>query len=490
MYDLLLNIHRSSWYRYVAFVVLILLSSCFGFNGDKRNKEKSKDIEPVNFTLDQIKKRDTLIALVNNSSTSYFLYRGHPRGFQYDLLKRFADNVGVKLKLKIVNNVGDAIKMLNNGEGDIIASKIIITKDRRKNLSFTDPLYNVKQVLVQRKPEHYYNMEKHQIRSYLIRNTIELVGKKVHVKKNTAYEDRLVNLSEEVGGEINIIKVDDNITTEGLIEQVANNEIDYTVADDDIAKVNATYYPVLDIETEIGLTQQVAWAVRKNNPELLKEINDWLNKIKSEPTFNVIYRKYFKIEKRIDRRAESEYSTINGSNISPYDPEIKKAANEINWDWKLLSAQIYEESKFDPNEVSWMGAIGLMQVLPETAASYGSFNLYQPSQNIQAGIEHIKWLIDYWQPHISDSTERVRFVLGSYNVGQGHVMDAVRLAEKYGRNPDKWNDNVEYYLLQKSKPEFYKDPVVERGYCRGEEPVNYVIDILLVYNRYQQLLNN
>jgi membrane-bound lytic murein transglycosylase F len=99
----------------------------------------------------------------------------------------------------------------------------------------------------------------------------------------------------------------------------------------------------------------------------------------------------------------------------------------------------------------------------------------------------MKWLENYWEDKVADEGERIKFVFGSYNVGQGHVMDAIRLTKKFGKNPEKWDD-VAFYLIQKSKSKFYNDPVVYFGYCRGTEPVNYVDDIFIRYEQYKMVL--
>ena len=455
-----------------------------------KNKENRASNNREKLDLEAIQKRDTLRAVVNNSSTSYFIYRGQPMGFEYELLNRLSDHLDVFLKVIIEQDISKALQMLESGKADIVAHKLAPEQFQiRRGLAFTDAQYTIKQVLVQHKPENWRYMPKSQVKNYLLRNPKYLEGEKVNVKKNSPHLNRLQTISDTLNGKINIIEEDGGIDTETLIKRVAEGKIEYTVADNDVAKVNQSYYPILDIKTELSEPREIAWAVRKESSALLQSINEWLQQIKRKPDYNVIYRKYFVNRRNISDRADSEITTINEANsISNYDKIIKEQAKKLGWDWKLLAALIYEESRFDYNEVSWMGAVGLMQLIPSTAASFGNYNLYEPRQNIAAGTEYLKWLQNFWKPRIPNEKERLRFILASYNAGQGHVLDAMRLAEKYGRNPYIWAGNVEYYLLQKSKPKFYTDPVVKMGYCRGEEPVNYVEDILQVYDRYTQLV--
>lgn len=471
--------------------VSFLVGSCRQNNNETKEKEitsANQLPDPIDFDLDKIKQRDTLIAIVDNSSTGYFIYKGQPMGYEYELLNLLAKELDVKLKLVITKNIDEAFVMLNKGEGDIVAHNLTITKSRKEQVEFTIPHYQTRQVLVQRKPDNWRKMKVHQIEETLIRNPIDLIGKEIYVRKGSSYFTRLENLSEEIGGDILVVEGFADVETEALIKKVASGEIDYTVADDDVAKVNKTYYSNIDIKTAISFPQRIAWAVRKNNPELLKGVNNWISGMQKKTAYYVIYNKYFKSPKASYLRATSSYSSLTGENISPYDATIKKAADRIDWDWRLLASQIYQESKFNPHAESWAGAVGLMQLLPATAEMYGASDLNNPVQSINAGVKYLEWLDKMWAKKVVDPKERIKFILASFNVGQGHVLDARRLATKYGKDPQKWEGNVEEFILKKSQSEFYLDPVVKSGYCRGEEPVKYVREIISRYDKYKQLI--
>lgn len=478
------------WLTYMSLIVL--LGTCKNPIKESRDSDKAKIYEvpePVDFGLQKIQERKTLIAIVDNSSTGYFIYRGQPMGYDYDLLNLFAQHMGLELEVKLTTSIKDAFEMLNNGEGDIIAYSLTVTKERKQIVDFTDSHYTTRQVLVQRKPENWRQMTLDQINKHLVRNQVDLIGKEIHVRKSSSYVDRLHNLSDEIGGDIIVIEEQDSAETEDLIKRVAYGEFKYTVADESVALVNAAYYPEIDVGTPISFPQQIAWAVRKNAPGLKKELNNWLAGIKKQPTFNVIYNKYYENRRASKRRAASDYSSMGGEKISEYDDIIKQYADSIGWDWRLLAAQVYQESRFNANAQSWAGAIGLMQMVPETARRFGASDFFDPAQNIKAATSYLKYLDDLWSKTVKDSVERQKFVLASYNVGLGHVIDARELAKKYNKNPKVWDD-VAYYLLRKSKPEIFRDEVVKSGYCRGSEPVNYVIEILNRYNQYKQLINS
>jgi membrane-bound lytic murein transglycosylase F len=478
---------------YSTLLILILLG---GIGGCKNSSESSDNNKKSPFRnefisdidLEEIKKRGYLTAIIENSSTSLFLYKGQPMGYEYDLLKIFCEEIGVELRLDITSNLNEGFEKLNSGQGDILAYSLTVTKERKERINFSHYHNQVRQVLVQRKPDNWRKMKLHEIEKKLIRNPIDLIGKQVFVRNGSAYHSRLKNLSDEIGGDIIIVEDFPDVETEALIRKVALGEIEYTVADEDIALVNETYYSILDTRTPLSLPQQIAWGVRKKSTKLLDEVNSWIIEMRKDVTYYTIYDKYFRSTNQSKARLKSDFFYVGNGSISPYDSLIKVAARDLDWDWRLIAAQINKESKFNPNVESWAGAQGLMQLMPVTGREYGIEDLLDPEENIRAGKKHLIWLKKFWANKVRDSTEHVKFVLASYNVGHGHLLDAVRLTKKYGKDTAVWEDNVEFYLLQKSYSKFFNDPVVKYGYCRGIEPVNYVREILNTYQNYLDII--
>jgi membrane-bound lytic murein transglycosylase F len=439
----------------------------------------------VKIDLAEIKKRGYINALVDNNSISYFIYKGQSMGYEYELLNMLAKDLGVDLKITIITGVERAIDQLNRGEGDLLAFPLTVTKDRTDYIAFSKPHFHSYQVLVQRKPDNWRKMGIDEIEEKLIRNPVDLIGKNIHVLPGTSFERRLQNLSEEIGGDINIIKDTSIAETESLIRKVAMGEIEYTITDHTLAYVNASYYPNLDVSTPISVAQQVAWATRKNSPELLEAVNAWLAKIKKESTFMVVYNRYYKSPRGSLLRLKSDYSSLGGNMLSPFDSLIRQGAEKLGWDWRLLASLVYQESNFLPKGESWAGARGLMQLMPSTAKRFGAADPDDPKQSLLAGVGYLKYLDDYWADKVPDANERVKFILASYNAGLSHIIDARKLAEKHGKDPTKWDENVEFFLSKKSDPKFYRDPVVMAGFCKCEEPVNYVHDVLDRYEEYK-----
>jgi len=466
--------------------VLILCLFILTFSGCENIQNKDISKHPSDFL--QIQKSGKLTAITGYSATNYFIFHGKPMGYEYELLQRLADHLNLKLDMVIAEDMDQIFDMLLNGQGDIIAHSMAITKERRKIVSFTQPHMYISMVLIQRRPENWRKMMLHQIEAQLIRNPVDLIGKEIHVRQGSSYSKRLINMSEEIGGDILIIPAPGNQATEQLIKMVSTGEIDYTVADENIAQVNQAFLRNIDIDTPVSFPQQIAWAVRKDSPVLLDSINVWLEEIKNEPDFYVIYNKYYKNRTAFKNRVKSDFFSGAGGNISKWDSTIQVQSDRIGWDWRLLASQIYQESRFDPKAKSWAGAQGLMQLMPETAAELGIRNLRDPEKSITAGVNYLIWLENFWKKEIPDSLERKKFILGSYNVGYNHIRDSRKLAKKYNRKPNVWNENVAYYLEKKSEKEFFNDEVVEFGYCRGSEPVKYVAEIFDRYEHYLKLL--
>lgn len=458
-----------------------------GFSCNPPQKEGFHSQPVVSVDLQEIVSRGYINALVDNNSTSYFIYKGRPMGYEYELLQNLAKHLKVKLKIKVTSGVDSAIQQLNEGKGDILAFPLTINKQRKEWIAFTRPHYTTYQVLVQRKPDNWQKLTQEQVHNRVIRSAAELQGKEVHVIKGTSHELRLRNLSEEVGVDLTIKPDTLNAESESLIRKVAMREIDYTIADHTMAQVNAAYYPNLDVGTVLSIPQQIAWGIRKNSPALLAAIDSWLSALKKAPTFMVIYNRYFKSPRTSLIRMKSDYFSYGSNRLSPYDSLIKRGAQKLGWDWRLLAAVIYQESKFNPYGESWAGARGLMQLMPETAKRFGARNVNDPAQSLKAGVGYLKYLDNYWSKSVPDSVERLKFVLASYNAGLSHILDARRLTAKHASAEDarKWAGHVESYLLKKSDPKFYRDPVVSAGYCKCEEPVNYIKDVFDRYDEYK-----
>ncbi|NLI73007.1 MAG: transglycosylase SLT domain-containing protein [Bacteroidales bacterium] len=454
---------KTAWI--IIFCLLWIFTACN--NDTTPNLKIESDIIP-SFTSTYFPK-DTLNAVTQYGATSYFYYRDEKMGYDYELAISLAKFYDLVLDVTVAKNDREMAEILRSGKADIAIFNTAKTKKLSKDFNYVFPQEETYPVLVQL------------INRDAISDLTELAGKEVWVVDGSLLHERLKALNDEIGGGIDIKLADDSLTVDGLMLQVSNKEIPFTVAYRRNALLQKIFFYHLDIRIPIGVTQQNGWLVRKSNTALTDSIDKWLQ---NEST------------KRIKRRLHPIYWAKNPyfafkkvhvpeGAISPYDDLFKEAAKRISWDWKLLAAVAYVESGFDSTAISWAGAQGVMQLMPSTALIYGvdTFDIIRPVKSIFAGTEYIKSL-DMIYRKIEDEEERKKFILASYNAGPAHIIDAMALTEKYGKDKYIWFDNVEYYLEKLSDPEFYNDSVVKYGPFRGNETLRYVPYVLDTYERY------
>ncbi len=439
--------------------------------------------------LSEIRKDGKLKVLIAYSGTSYFLYRGEPMGFEYELLQRLADHLKLELEITISNNLDMLLKNLKQGKTDLVAYGLAITNERKKVASFTDYLYLTEQVLVQKKPANWREMTLDNIKESIVQNPLELIGDTVSVRKNSSYFERLINLSKEMGGKIIIDTLKGNLSTAEIIKMVVDEKIKYTISDKNLAEINASYFPILNTEVPVSFSQRIAWAVRPNSTELLAATNSWIREFRKKAEFNIIYNKYFKNKRRFKKRAKSVFYSLNTNEISKYDELFKIHSKAINWDWRLIASLIYQESNFKNEASSWSGAEGLMQMMPGTAKDLGVLDRLNPEENIRGGMKYLKQLYDA-HSDISDSIQRLKFTFASYNCGFFHVKDAQQLAISNELNPKVWDDNVSQMILALTYPKNYNRKDIKSGYVHGVEPFNYVNEIFERYEHYIKFIKD
>lgn len=455
--------------------VSILIIACICMLACHQNPQQQIDVNMEHYDLPQMKDSGTLVALTLNSSISYFDYRGESMGFQYELAKQFAQSLGLKLEIKTAQNIENLVHMLLQKEGDLIAYPLPVTKDFKDSVTFCGEDIITHQVLVQRNSNKTMKA---------LTNVTELIGKEIYVKSGK-HLDRLNNLNEELGGGIVIHEVtNDSITNEDLIMQVSNGIIDYTISDNDLARLNKTYYPNLNISLAVSFDQRASWAVRKTSPLLSEAANLWHKENMTSPAYKASTKKYFENSKRLPH---GPILSIKDGKISHFDHLFKKYAPEVGWDWRVIASLAYNESNFDTTAVSWVGAKGLMQLMPRTARAMGipEGKEQNAEESVKAATKYLAQISRSFSK-VTDPEEKMKFVLGAYNAGLGHIFDAMALAEKYGKNKYLWDDNVATYILLKSNEEYFNDPVCKNGYFRGRETYNFVKDILGRAEMYKQ----
>lgn len=442
----------------------VIVAGLFGCGGNKDTHHHGADI-------------DTLKVVTLYGPSSYFDYRGEPMGIDYENVRRFAEDEGMVLEIKPVNNIQELIETLKNGEAHLAAYPVPSISEYNEDIIHCGPIEISRQVILQRGGKDK------------IEDVTQLVGKDVYVEKDSKYQYRLMNLNEELGGGINIKTFEsDTISSEDFLNMVNNGEIDYAVIDSQMASLYKDAFPKLDTSLKISSDQAASWAVAKGLDSLAVKIDRWENRTHTSEFVKDIYKRYY--DRALNEVFDANLSYFKKLNlsksktVSAYDNSFKKYASTAGYDWKLLAAIAFCESRYNPSVESRFGAYGLMQVMPATARAVGvePSALANPESNILAAARILSKLDKSFENRVPDTDERMKFVVAAYNSGLGHIYDSMALAEKTGLDPTKWTGNVSISALMKSRPEYYNDPVVKHGYFRGRETVDFVDHVTSIYH--------
>lgn len=453
--------------RNLFFLLIILIAIFSTLSCGKRN----------NILKDHGNSIDTLKVVTLYGPISFFDYRGEKMGIDYENVRKFAEDEGMVLEIEIAHNINELIDFLKSGKAYLAAYPVPSIAEYNSEVIHCGNKEITRQVLLQRKSDTK------------IDDVTELIGKDIYVEKDSKFHYRLVNLNEELGGGINIIPLNnDTIIQEDIIKMVSNGKIDFAVADSEIASLYQASYPNIDMSLKLSSDQSASWAVALGLDSLAAKINRWENRTHSSEFVKEIYKRYYDktlVDNFDDNLSYFKNIKLNkGQPVSKYDDLFKKYASDSGYDWKLLAAIAFCESRFNPLVESRFGAYGLMQVMPATANAVGidPSSLGSPELNIKAASRILSRLDKAFKDKIKDPDERVKFVVASYNSGAGHILDAMRLAQKNGMDSQKWTGNVSIAALMKSRPEYYNDPVVKNGYFRGRETIDFVDHVMSIYN--------
>jgi membrane-bound lytic murein transglycosylase F len=365
----------------------------------------------------------------------------------------------------------ELITWLLEGRADI-AMSFLEPNERHRQLgvAFSRPYHYARQHIVVQKDDPADSLE-------------DLDYRTIFVRHHSLYWERLSQLQQD-GARFSLRATEDDVETEQLIQMVSRGKYKATMADRHLLDIElAKGVPVRSayaLETE----RAHAIALRERNPKLRQALDEFVERVYRSEYYNVTYNKYFKSRRSVQRLARGRVMDPVNGKISPYDELVRRYADRYGFDWRLITAQMYQESRFDPKARSHVGARGLMQLMPRTAKAMGVENAVDPASNILGGIKYLDWLRDRFEEDLPIS-ERNWFMLAAYNAGAGHVQDARRLAGKIGLDPDRWFGQTEEAMLLLSKREYAKK--ARYGYVNGREPVNYVSDIRRRFEAYVEL---
>lgn len=452
------------YHKYFISLGLILLLSVFTvFSILIHNRNIGSDTT----ALERIKRTGIVRLITDNSINTYYYHNGHPTGFEYELAFAFADFLNVELDV-VVPGWNNMFTSLEQGKGDFIAAGIVITREGIEKVNFSIPYMTSRQHVIY----HKNNSGPEKIQ--------DLASLTIHVNRGTTYHSRISELIKS-GISLNYILYE-NVPTEELIRMIHDKEIKYTIATDTIALLSRRYYPDIRIGIPIREKEPLAWVVSKKDPEMLKQVNKFLLYAGQTGLIKRITDKYFSTINHSDPFDLKKFHQRIDTRLPEYKQLIYKEAAKYGLDWKLMAAIAYQESQFDPEATSFNNIKGLMQVTKIAAEEMGISNHFNPSENIKAGIQYFDKMLKKFD-YLGDDHEKIHFALVSYNVGYGHVSDALKIAEDMGLDPTKWQ-SLKKTLPLLSKSSYYTR--AKHGYTRGLESVQYAERILTYYDILKQ----
>ncbi|MCB2185316.1 MAG: transporter substrate-binding domain-containing protein [Deltaproteobacteria bacterium] len=433
--------------------------------------------QPAQGDLDAMVQRRHLRFLVTFNKTNYFLDGPVQRGVTYEYAKNFVDFLNKRLQTKHLKvflvmvpvTRDQLLPMLTEGKGDIAAASLSITPERLKTVDFSTPIYDqAKEVVVTAPgaPE--------------LGSLADLSGKRVYVRKSSSYFESLGKLNQKLAQEgkapVIIEPADEHLETEDILEMVNVGLVNYTVADDFLADLWSKVFTSLRVRGDLVLASQVkiAWAIRQHSPQLKKALDKFIVKYRKGSTLgNILVKRYYENNKFVENSLTVERMDRFKETVQFF----KQYAGQYNMDWLLLTALAYQESGLDQSKKSPVGAVGVMQLLPRTAAGHPVYikRIDLLENNVHAGVKYLRHIYDQNFRDIAGMTDvdKILLTFASYNAGPAKVASLRAVTQKMGLNPKVWFNNVEVAAARKI----------------GRETVQYVGNIYKYYVAYRRALD-
>ena len=445
-----------------------LLCTQSTYAGDKVSAFSRVAAQTTHDLPGMLKKRSIRV-LTSFSPTIFFMDKGKIYGFEYSMLKEYEKFLNKKrprreeVHLEFIPVPADKlIPLLNQGYGDIVAALTTVTESRKEQAAFSKPyLPNIKEVVVANKDITG------------IESIEDLSGRMVMVRKSSSFHQSLLELNREFKAKgkepINIFPAPAYEPTEEILQMVNAGIVELTIADNYLADLWTGVLKNIRVLDTVAIRKggNIAWMVRKDNPELLNSLNNFVKTVRKGTLLgNIYFNRYYKnvkfIQHPLDEKKEIE-------NFSAYTPIFKKYAAMHGLDWRLVAALAYQESGFNHDARSRVGAVGIMQIMPSLATDtrLGIKDIHDLEKNIHLGVKYLALLRDRYFPadSIPSESERLRFALASYNAGPRRIRQARKVSSKLGFQDNLWFHNTEYGTMQ----------------LVGMEPVRYVSNINMYY---------
>lgn len=417
-------------------------------------------------TLEQVKEDGVLRVITRNSPATYFQDRNGETGFEYELVKRFADDLGVELKIETADNLDEIFASLGKPSGPVLAAAGLVSSEKRKlDARFSHPYLEVTPQIIYRNGQSRPTDAK------------SLVGKRIMVLQGSTHAEQLAELKKQYPA----LKYDESDAVEvvDLLRMVDEGQIDLTLVDSNEVAMNQVYFPKVRVAFDLGDARDQRWAVALGDDNsLLNEINSFLDRGRKNGTLQRLKDRYYGHVDVLGYVGAYTFAQHLQQRLPRYEKHFQASAKQEQVDWRLLAAIGYQESLWQPSVTSKTGVRGLMMLTQRTAQAMGVSNRLDAKQSIRGGAKYFMYVKSQLDDKIKEP-DRTWFALAAYNIGGGHLDDARKLAKQEGLNPNKWLD-VKKMLPRLSQKQWYRK--TRYGYARGGEPVHFVANIRRYYD--------
>lgn len=433
----------------IGLALLLLLGACdsFQFRND----------------LEVIRSRGTLRVITRNNGTCYYEGAHRKEGFEHDLAAAFAEHLQADLQLQVMENDRDMVAALMKGEADLIAAGFVATEALQRHLNFGPVYHEVQHLVVGRRDAAVLN------------SPADMTGIPLWVMPGAAYENPLRALKKKHPG-LSWLTIS-GYESEEMLEMVSRGIIPLTVSDSDTIAINQRYHPELTVYFPVDAARPLAWVVRPQAPHLRNSLQQWFAMPDTQTLLERLKEHYYGHLQRFDYVDIKSFRKRIEERLPRFRNHFQSAASQNGLDWKLIAAQSYQESHWNPRAKSFTGVRGVMMLTRDTARELGISDRTDPEQSIWGGAVYLARLYRRLGDGIADP-DRTFMALAAYNVGWGHLQDARLLAERLGRDPNSWADVRGTLPMLRLKKHYRSLP---HGYARGLEPVRYVDRIRSYY---------
>ncbi len=417
-------------------------------------------------TLERIQEQGILQVVTRNSPSTYFQDRNGKTGFEYELVKQFADHLGVQLVIQTADNLEQLFDSLATEEGPVLAAAgLVVNPERYDHVRFSDAYLDVSAQFIY----HQKNNRPKNVKQLIGQNLLVLKGS-IHENSLQALQNNYPELSYSVS---------DQVESVDLLRMVDEQQIDITLVNSNQMAMNQVYFPNIRVAFTLKESIPLGWAIAAGNDvSLLNEINRFLANAKQSGLIQQLTERYYGHLDTLGYVGANAFARHLQQRLPSYEAAFRDAAKEHAVDWRLLAAMGYQESHWLPTATSKTGVRGLMMLTLRTAKAMGVKNRLDPRQSIQGGARYISLLMSRLPESIYPA-DRIWFALAAYNIGMGHLGDARKLTAAEGLDPNKWLD-VKTILPRLAQKQWYSK--TRYGYARGGEPVHFVNNIRRYYD--------